>query len=144
MPPLTVSWCRRVWVCRENSDVKGDVGRKRRLAHARTPGDNHEIGRLQAAHVAIEVFEASSDTRAFSIAFIRLRRHIDGGRQGIGKALKAALVAAGLGDRIEFSFGILDLFAWGGADRRVIGGVDDILADEDEIAAKSEIVNGAA
>ena len=45
------------------SDVEGDVGRQRRLAHAGTPGDNHKIGRLQAAHVAIEIGEA--------------RRHLD-------------------------------------------------------------------
>ena len=128
----------------KTSDVEGDVGRKRGLAHAGTPGDNHKIGRLQAAHVAIEIGEARRDPRQASVTLESFCRHVDGGRQGIGKALKTALVAAGLGDRIELALGVLDLFARARVDRRVIGRVDDILADEDEIAAKSEIVDGAA
>jgi hypothetical protein len=36
------------------------------------------------------------------------------------------------------------LLARGGADRRVIGGIDDILADDNEIAANREVVDGAA
>ena len=45
------------------------------------------------------------------VAFIGLRRHIDGDGQGVREALKAALVAAGLGNRIELALGLLDLFA---------------------------------
>ena len=94
------------------SDVEGDVGRKRRLAHAGTPGDDHKIGRLQAAHVAIEIGEARRDPDSVRRAHT-LRRHIDGGRQGMRKSAETALVAAGFGNRIEFSLGILDLFARG-------------------------------
>ena len=39
-------------------DVEGDVGGERRLAHAGAAGEDHEIGRLQAAHIAIEVGRA--------------------------------------------------------------------------------------
>ena len=42
-------------------DVEGDVGGERRLAHAGAAGEDHEIGRLQAAHVAVEVGEAGRD-----------------------------------------------------------------------------------
>ena len=125
-------------------NVEGDVGCECGLAHAGTPGDDHKIGRLQATHVAIEVGEASRDPRQAPVALIRFCRHIDGGRQGIGKTLKSALVAAGFGDRIEFAFGVLDLLARARVNRRVVSRVDDILADEDEIAAQCEIVDGAA
>ena len=92
-------------------DVEGDVGRERGLAHAGAPGDDHEIGRLQAAHVAVEIGKTGRDARQAAIPLIGLRRHIDGRRQGIREALKAALVAAGLGDRIELALGLLDLIA---------------------------------
>ena len=125
-------------------DIEGDVGGERGLAHAGAPGDDHEIGGLQATHIAIEIGKAGRDPRQAPVALKSLRRHIDGGGQGVRKALKAALVAAILGNRIELAFGFLDLLARARADRRVIGRVDDILADEDQIAAKGKIVNGAA
>ena len=113
IPPLTVSavpsgFGRELIVAR---DIEGDVGRKRRLAHAGTPGDDHEIGRLQAAHFAIEIGEACRDARQLPVALIGLGGHIDGDGQGLREALKAALVAAGLGHRIELALGLLDLFA---------------------------------
>ena len=39
-------------------DVEGDVGGERRFAHAGTAGEDDEIGRLQAAHIAVEIGQA--------------------------------------------------------------------------------------
>ena len=146
IPPLTVSGCAIGFGLEliGSRDIEGDVGRERGLAHAGAPGDDHEIGGLQAAHIAIEIGKAGRDPGQAPVALKGLRRHIDGGGQGVREALKAALVAAGLGNRIELALGLLDLLARARVDRRVIGRVDDILADEDQIAAKREIVNGAA
>ena len=39
-------------------DVVGDIGGERGLAHARTAGNDDQVGRLQAAHLGVEVLEA--------------------------------------------------------------------------------------
>ena len=42
-------------------DVEGDVGGERRLAHARAPREDDEIGRLQPAHIAVEIRKPGGD-----------------------------------------------------------------------------------
>ncbi len=78
------------------------------------------------------------------VALESLGRHVDGDGQGIREALEAALIAAGFGDRVKLALGLLDLLARRGGDGRVIGRVDDILADQDQIAPDREIMDGAA
>src|SRR5262249_54028125 len=54
-------------------DVVGNVGGERGLAHAGAAGDDDQIGRLQAAHLAIEVLEAGCQPRELSLALIGAR-----------------------------------------------------------------------
>ena len=125
-------------------DIEGDVGGERRLAHAGTPGDDDKIGFLQAAHLVVEIEKAGGDARQMAVAHVGAARHIERGGERVGEALKAAVVAASLGDRIELALGLLDLRARRRIDRRVIGRVDDVLADDDELAANRKVMHGAA
>ena len=124
-------------------DIEGDVGGERRLPHARAPGEDDEVGRLQAAHVAVEIGEAGRDAGKGSFALVGSRRHVDGQLQRVGEALEAAVVTAGLGDLIEAPLRLLDLLARTRIDRGVIGDVDHVLADRNEFAADGEIVDAA-
>ena len=125
-------------------DVEGDVGRQRRLAHAGAAGEDDEVGGLQAAHVAVEIGKAGGDARQTAVALVSLGRHVDGGLERVGEALEAAVVAAALGDGVEAPLRFLDLVARARIDRRVIGDVDHVLADLDQLAANREVVDGAA
>ncbi|MGY4370070.1 hypothetical protein ACVW1A_006135 [Bradyrhizobium sp. LB1.3] len=58
-------------------DVIGDVGCKRRLAHAGAAGDDDEVGVLQAAHLGVEVAQARRDAGQLSVALERFRGEID-------------------------------------------------------------------
>src|SRR6516162_2897550 len=49
-------------------DVVGNVGGERGLAHAGAAGDDDQVGRLQAAHLAVEVLEAGCQPRELSLA----------------------------------------------------------------------------
>ena len=79
-----------------------------------------------------------------AVALIGGRRHVERGGDGRAERLEAAVVAAGLGDGVELALGLLDLLAWRGIDRRIVGRVDDIAADDDEVAPHREIVDRAA
>ena len=78
------------------------------------------------------------------VALVGLGGHVDGDLERVGKALEAAVVAAGLGDLVEAPLGLLDLLARARIDRRVIGDVDDVLADRDQFAPHGEIIDAAA
>ena len=52
-------------------DVEGDVGGERGLAHAGTPGDDDEIGLLQAAHLLVEIEQARGDAGEMPVAHDR-------------------------------------------------------------------------
>ena len=116
-------------------DVEGDIGGERRFPHARTAGEDDQIGGLEAAHIAVEIGQPGGDAAERTVAFISLRGHVHGDLQGFGKALEAAVVPPGLGDLVEAPLGLLDLLARARIDRRVIGDVDDILADRNELAS---------
>ena len=88
--------------------------------------------------------EAGGDAAEVPVALVGLGRHVDGGLERVGEALEAAVVAAALGDGVEPPLGFLDLLARARIDRRVIGDVDHVLADLDQLAADREIVDGAA
>ncbi len=125
-------------------DVEGDVGGERRLAHAGTTGEDDEIGRLQAAHVVVKVGKPGRDAAERAFALIGSGGHVNRDFQRFRKTLEAAVVPPGLGDLVEAPLGLLDLVARARIDRRVIGDVDDILADRDQLAPHGEIVDAAA
>ena len=125
-------------------DVVGDIGGERGFAHAGTAGEDDEVGRLQPAHHAVEVVEPGGDAGQLAVALEGVRRHVDRGRQRLGEALEAAVVAAGLGQFVEPALGVLDLVARREVDRRVEGDVDHVLADDDQRAADRQVVDGVA
>ena len=92
----------------------------------------------------IEVGKAGRDAAEVPVALIGLGGHVDGELQRVGEALEAAAVAPALGDLIEALLRLLDLVARRGIDRRVIGDIDDVLADLNELAADRKIVDRAA
>ena len=75
------------------------------------PATMIEIGGLQAAHHAVEIVQSGGDAGQAALALPGLGRHVDGAGQGFGKAMEAALVAAGFGDGVELALGFLDLRA---------------------------------
>ena len=125
-------------------NVVGDVGRERGLAHGRAAGEDDQIRRLQSAHLLVEVVEAGRDAGKMPVALVGGARHVDGGLERFLERMEAAVIFAGLGQREQSPLGVLDLRAGRHVDRRVIGDVDDILADADQRAAQRQVVDGAA
>ena len=125
-------------------DVVGDVGGERGLAHAGAAGDDDQVGRLQAAHLGVEVFQAGGEAGQLAVALIGAGGHVDRGGERLGEALEARAEAAGLGDLVELALGVLDLLARREIDRRVERHVDHVLADADEVAPHREVADGAA
>ena len=130
MPPLASASFRRARLAAIGArDVEGDVGGERRLAHAGSAGDDDEVGGLQAAHLVVEVVEPGGDAAQVAVALVGLGGHVDGELQRLGEALESAAVFAALGDLIKALLRFLDLLARRRVDGRVIGDVDDVLAD---------------
>ena len=73
-----------------------------------------------------------------------MRRHVDGGGERLGEALKAALVASGFGKLVKLALGVFDMALRRRVDRRVVGEIDHVLADGDQVAADRQVVDGAA
>ncbi|OIQ76958.1 hypothetical protein GALL_413520 [mine drainage metagenome] len=67
--------------------------------------------------------------------------HVQGDFHRLGKALKAAIVAAGFRQLVQPALGILDLRARRKVDRGVKGDVDHVFADPDQIAAKGQFID---
>lgn len=126
------------------SDVEGDIGGKRGLAHTGTTGQHDEVRRLQPAHAAVEVAHAGGDARQPAIALIRGIGHVDGGLDRIREAFEPAVITARFRQLEQTPLGILDLLLRGHVDRRIIGNVDHVLADRDERAAGREVVDRTA
>ena len=146
MPPLTVAHAAvglhlaAIGV----RDVVGDVGGERGLAHAGAAGDDDQVGRLQAAHLGVEILQAGREARQLAVALEGARRHVDRGGERLREALEARAVAVGLGEFVEPALGVLDLLARREVDRRLERDVDHVLADADQIAAQRQVVDGAA
>src|SRR5665213_3784851 len=121
--------------------VVGDIGGKRRLAHAGTAGDDDQVGGLQAAHLDVEIAQAGGDTRQLAVTLVGVGRHVDGNRQRLRKTLEPAIVSAGFRQFVELAFGVLDLRARGEIDRRVEGDIDHVLADPDQVAAQRHVID---
>ena len=121
MPPLTVTvWPSGLHLAAPGlGDIVGDIGGERGFAHAGAAGEDDQVGWLQAAHHAVEIVEPGGDARQLAVALKGVRGHIDGGGERLRETLEAAVVAAGLGQLVEPSLGVLDLIARRKIDRRV-------------------------
>ena len=78
------------------------------------------------------------------VALIGFAGHLDGGGQRRAEGLEAAVIAAALGQVEKMFFGCLDLALRGHVDIGFVRRQTHFLADEDELAADGEIVDGAA
>ena len=78
------------------------------------------------------------------VALIGPCGEVDRRLQGVGETLEAAAIFAVVGDLIETLLGLLYLLARAGVDRGIVGDVDDVLADADQLAPCRQIVDGAA
>ncbi len=85
-----------------------------------------EIGRLQAAHLDVEIAQAGGDARQLAVALKGFGRHVDRDGEGLRKALEAAVVAAGFGQFVKPALGILDLRARRKIHRRVERDIDHV------------------
>ena len=121
--------------------VVGDVGGERGLAHARTPGDDDQVGGLQATHLDVEIAQPCCYARQLAVALEGFSRHIDGDGEGLRKTLEATIVAAGLGQFVQPPLGVLDLRPRREIHRRVVGDIDHVFADPDQIAAQRQFVD---
>ena len=146
MPPLAVTvWPSALDLAAPGArDVVADVGGERAFAHAGTAGEDDQVGRLQAAHHAVEIVEPGGDAGQLSVALEGMRRHVDRGGERLRETLEAAVVAPGLGQLVQPPLGVLDLVARREIDRRVEGDVDHVLADDDQRAADRQVVDGMA
>ena len=59
--------------------------------------------------LVVKIGQAGGEAGQTAVALIGARRHVDRRRQRLGKALKAGIVASGLGDFIELALGFLDV-----------------------------------
>jgi hypothetical protein len=66
-------------------DVVADIGGKRAFAHAGPSGQDDQVGRLQAAHHAVEIVEPGGQARQLAVALEGVRGHVDGGGQRLRK-----------------------------------------------------------
>ena len=96
------------------------------------------------AHPGVEIGQSSGEARQAAVALISVRRHVDGGGESLGEALKAALVTAGFGKLEKLALGIFDMALRGCINRRIVSEVDHILADSDQVAPDRQIIDGPA
>jgi len=96
------------------------------------------------AHLGVEVAQAGGNAGELAVAWNALAAHVDGYRQRLGKALETAVVTAGLRQFVQPPLGILDLRPRREIHRRLIGDVDHVLADPDQIAAQRQFINGTS
>ena len=123
--------------------VEGDVGGQRGLPHGGSAGEDEEIRGVQAAELVVEVDEAGGHAGHAAVAVVGAFHHGDGAGQGLAERPEAALVLAFLGEAEKVLLGLLDLLARRGVHLVVVGLVDDVLAEGDELAPEVEVVDRA-
>ena len=125
-------------------DVEGDVGRERRLAHRRAAGEYDQVGALKAAHHAVQIYQSRGETGQAAIAFVGSRRHFDGVGRRVAERHEAGAVFALVGKAEEARLHGLDLVLRRRVDGRIVGQIDHVLADDDQLPANRQIVDGAS
>ena len=124
-------------------DVESDVGRKRRLTHGWPAGEHDQVGTLQAAHHAIEINEPGGEAGQSAIAFVGARRHLDGVGCRVAERHEARAIFALVSKVVKARFRRFNLRFRRRIDGRIIGHIHHVLADDDQLAANSQIIDGA-
>ena len=121
-----------------------DLGGERGLAHAGAAGEDQQVGRMHAAHLAVEVAQAGGQAGDAAGAAEGAFGAEDGVGQGAFEGDEAAAAAAVGGEVEQGLFGDLDLLRAIEFGVGAEGVVDHDLADVDELAAQPGVVDGAA
>ncbi len=96
---------------------------------------------MQPAHHGVEVGQARRKPRQPTIALIRLGRHLDRLGRGIAERHEARAVLALVGQVEQPLLGLLDLRLRRRLDRRIVGHVHQVPADDDQLAPHGQIVD---
>jgi hypothetical protein len=123
--------------------VKRDVGGERRLSHARTAGNDDEVGRLKPAEQRIDVGKAGNQPGNPPAAGLRLFGEFDRALQRLGEIDRPGAIFRTLADSVERFFSVFDLVLRRLVVRRFIGRVHDVLADADQRTTNREIMQDA-
>ena len=98
---------------------------------------------MKAAHHAIEINQPAGESGQSAIAFVGARRHLDGIGCRVAERHEARAVLALVSKVVEARFSSFNLRFRRCIDGRIIGHIDQVLADDDKLAANSEIIDGA-
>ncbi|MDF2782518.1 MAG: hypothetical protein K0S96_2323 [Geminicoccaceae bacterium] len=124
--------------------VGGDGDRERGLAHARARRQDHQVRGLQAAELVVEVDQPGRHAGDAAVLVIGRLDHGDGAGQHRRELPEAAFELALLREHEELLLGDLDLLAAALRHGRIVGLVDQLLADVDQAALEPEVVQQAA
>jgi hypothetical protein len=113
------------------------------FTHRRAGGDDHQVGRVQAADLLVQVDQAGGEAGQAAVAAVGLGGHGDRALQGGGEADEAGRDAAGLGEFEQLLFGLLDLVAGVELGVALLGEGGDVPADADQVAPQRQVVDRA-
>ena len=120
---------------------EGHVGAERALAHARTAGDDHQVGLVKAADLGVEAVQAGGEARQMAAAVERPLGHFERVLGGFGERLGLAGGPAFLGDLVELGLRLLDLLERSDLLAGVERAFDKLSADADQRPKQREVVN---
>ena len=99
---------------------------------------------MEAAQKPIHLDQAGRHAGQLAVALVGLLGHLDRAGERLAESEETALGAVGLGQREQLLLGDLDLAFARGLQLVLVGIVDHVLADRDELAAEVEVVDGTA
>ena len=122
-------------------DVEGDVGGQRGLPHRRSPRQDQQVGRMQAAQLLVQVDQPGRDPGQPPVALIGGVGHIHRIRYRLEKALKSALRDTLFAQFVQPLFRLDDLFARFAFDIDLGGAGRNIAPQRDKLAAHGQIID---
>ena len=121
--------------------VERDVGRERGLAHARTPGEDHEVGIVQTRGLVVDGREAGGAARQAAIRIHRLLRQLQRRDRGVFEGAGVGADVGALGNLVERGLGLLDLLERFDRFRRVERAAHQRAAHRHQFAQQREVVD---
>ncbi len=124
--------------------VERHVGRQRGLSHRWAAGEDQQVGRMQPAEQLVHVVEARRHAGELALAPERGVGGVDRGLERGAEGLQPGLDLAGRRQIVEPLLGGLDLGRALVVEIVLVGVVDDVLAERDQLAAQMQVVHRAA
>ena len=127
---------------------RGGVGGKghgeRRLAHRGAPGEDQEVRRLQPRQLLVEPGEPGRHARDLARLVVGALDEADRRGEDGGEVAEAAAGFADLGEREQLLLRAFDLLQGRRPGLRVVGLVDEVLAEPDQAALDRKLVDDPA